>query len=271
VKSLPGYESFPFEHTSNDLRIEHTVYRAGNGPAIIIMHELPGMVKETLELAKRLQTAGFTTYLPLFFGPPGRSASIPSMLGYTVRLCISREFYMLKKNKTSPIVDWLRALCRLAHEECGGKGVGAIGMCLTGSFAIPLMLEPSMIAPVISQPSLPGCVFGSRQSREACKRSLDFSPDDLEHAKHRCATEGLKIRGFKFSHDIIAPQQRFERLKQEFGESFVPFVIDSGPENPHGYNTASHAVFTVHYSHKEGTPTREAMDRLLDFYSKRLK
>ena len=199
MKTLPGFQCFSFEH--ND--IEHPVYVAGKGPAILIMHELPGMVEETVALAHRLQDAGFTTYMPLFFGPPGKKATYSSLLPYTIRLCISREFYMLKRNKTSPILDWLRALCRRAHGECGGKGVGAIGMCLTGSYSIPLMLEPSMIAPVVSQPSLPGCIMGSRKSRLECKRSLDISPEDLEHAKSRCATEGLEIRGFKFSHDLL--------------------------------------------------------------------
>lgn len=251
--------------------MEYPVFVAGDGPGILIIHELPGMVPETLAFAERLREAGFSTYLPLLFGQPGKPASNLSMIGYTIRLCISREFYMLKKNQTSPIVDWLRALCRRAFEECGGKGVGAIGMCLTGSFAIPLMLEPSMIAPVVSQPSLPGCVFGSKKTRAECKRSLDFSPEDLAHAKHRCSTESLQIRGFKFSHDIIAPQERFERLQEEFGESFVPFVIDSGPGNQHGYNKTTHAVFTVDYSDEEGSPTREAMDRLVDFYQERLK
>lgn len=266
MSGLPGFSEFHFSH--ND--IQHPVYVAGNGPAILIMHELPGMVEETVALARRLQSAGFTTYMPLFFGPPGKKATYSSLLPYTLRLCISREFYMLKRNKTSPIVSWLRALCRQAFQECGGKGVGAIGMCLTGSYAIPLMLEPSMIAPVVSQPSLPGCVMGSKKAMNACKRSLDISPEELEHAKSRCDKEGLQIRGFKFSHDIISPQERFQRLKEEFGESSVPFVIDSGPENRHGYGNTNHAVFTIHYSDEPGSPTREAMDQLLEFYSSRL-
>ncbi len=267
MKTLPGFQSFSFEHKG----IQHPVYVAGQGPAILIMHELPGMVKETVALARRLQETGFTTYMPLFFGPPGKKATYSSLVPYTIRLCISREFYMLKRNRTSPILDWLRALCRKAFEECGGKGVGAIGMCLTGSYAIPLMLEPSMIAPVVSQPSLPGCMMGSKEAKIQCRRSLDFSPEDLKHAKERCNTEGLEIRGFKFSHDFIAPQERFQRLQEEFGESFVPFVIDSGPGNQYGYGKAHHAVFTIHYSNEPGSPTREAMDRLLDFYASRLK
>ena len=267
MKTPEGYRRFPFSHES----INHPVFVAGQGPGILIMHELPGMVPEALDFAAHLQRAGFTTYLPLFFGQPGKPASNASMIGYTLRLCISREFYLLKRNRTSPILHWLRALCRHIHSECGGPGVGAIGMCLTGSYAIPLMLEPSMIAPVVSQPSLPGCLFGSREAKIACKRSLDFSPTDLEHAKGRCASEGLQIQGFKFSHDFIAPQERFQRLQEEFGESFVPFVIDSGPGNPQGYTKAQHAVFTIHYSDEPDSPTRQAMDRLVKFYAERLR
>jgi hypothetical protein len=39
-KPLPGYESFEFPAHG----ITHTVYVRGQGPGVLLMHELPGMV-----------------------------------------------------------------------------------------------------------------------------------------------------------------------------------------------------------------------------------
>lgn len=260
------FTRFSFEHGGS----AYPVYRSGTGPGILIIHELPGMFFETIVFARRLRDAGFSVYLPLFFGPPGRKFSGPATAAYSLRLCISREFSLFKREQTSPIVEWLRALCRRVHADCGGPGVGAIGMCLSGGFAIPLLVEPSMLAPALSQPSLPACIFARGDDKIACARALDCDPEDLRIAKERVAAEGITIPAFRFSHDRMAPQDRFDRLREEFGDAFVPFVIDSGPENPHGYPESHHAVFSAHYSHKPGTPTREAFDRLLAFYQRRL-
>lgn len=261
---LPDYERFEFYH--NDTA--YPVYRRGDGPAVIIIHELPGMMPETLALAERVRGAGHSVYLPLFFGRPGKEFSELATVAYTLRLCISREFYMLKRHRTSPVVDWLRALCRRAHDECGGPGVGAIGMCLSGGFVIPMMLEPAMLAPVVSQPSLPGCVLPGQGL--SCKRSLDCSPEDLLHVKERLRNEGLSILGFKFSADKISPNERFDRLRDEFGDSFVPMIIESTPGGANDAPYAEHAIFTAHYNDTPGTPTRAAMDRVLEFFQKRL-
>jgi dienelactone hydrolase len=97
-----------------------------------------------------------TVYLPSLFGEPGRPASYPYVLGSIATvLCVRREFALWSANRSSPIIDWLRALARRAHKECGGWGVGAIGLCLTGGFAIAMMTEPKVIAPALAEPSLP--------------------------------------------------------------------------------------------------------------------
>jgi hypothetical protein len=85
--------------------------------------------------------------------PDAGNAEKPT-LGRIMSLCISREFTLLAANKASPVTESLRALARLAHEECGGRGVGAIGMCPTGGFASSMALEPVVLAPVL-QPGLP--------------------------------------------------------------------------------------------------------------------
>ncbi|MCB1645402.1 MAG: dienelactone hydrolase family protein, partial [Pseudomonadales bacterium] len=132
-----------------------TVFSMGSGPAVIVMSEMPGIHHLVAEFARKVRDAGFTVYMPHMFGEAGRAPTPGYILGSVARACISREFSAFAANKSSPIVDWLRALAAHVHPLCGGKGVGAIGMCFTGNFALSLMLEPSVVAPVLSQPSLP--------------------------------------------------------------------------------------------------------------------
>ena len=122
--ALEGFDSFPFTHAG----ATRTVHCLGSGPGVVLMHEIPGITPEVERFARRVADEGFRVFLPHLFGTPGKSLSTPYMLGQMARACISREFSVLAKGESSPITDWLRALCRHAHAECGGLGVGAIGM-----------------------------------------------------------------------------------------------------------------------------------------------
>src|SRR3954451_23208705 len=168
---LAGFTRTSFSHggTARD------VYRAGTGPAVILIHELPGLHPGVVTFAHRVIEAGLTAYLPVLLGTAGgagsggggagapapgrRPAGEPVSGGYVAstlaRACVSREFTTFATGRTSPITGWLRALAAQAHEECGGPGVGAVGMCLTGGFALAMMVDERMLAPVLSQPSMP--------------------------------------------------------------------------------------------------------------------
>jgi dienelactone hydrolase len=176
--ALEGFDAFPFSYGGNS----RTVYRRGEGPGVVIMHEIPGITPEVARFGRFVADDGFTAFLPHMFGTPGKELSIPYVVGQMARACISREFSVLARGESSPITDWLRALCRYAHADCGGPGVGAIGMCLTGNFALSLMVDDSVMAPVLSQPSLPFPV--SRAHREA----LHLSDEDLAAVKGRVQT-----------------------------------------------------------------------------------
>ena len=142
------YETFDFD----DGRWTRQVFRRGSGPAVIIIHEIPGLHPQVVEFADRVAAAGMTVFLPSLFGEPGKPVSVGYALGQMVKnICVRREFNVWANGKSSPIVDWLRALARKVHAECGGPGVGAVGMCFTGGFALAMMTEPSVIAPVLSQ------------------------------------------------------------------------------------------------------------------------
>ena len=86
-----------------------------------------------------------------------------------------------------------------AHSECGGPGVGAIGMCFTGNFALTMMLEPSMLAPVLSQPSLP-------LNNPA---GIDIAPDEVAAVEARLEREDLTVLAYRFAGDKFCMAQRF--------------------------------------------------------------
>src|SRR5438270_13124238 len=131
------------------------VYVAGTGPAVIVMAEMPGISPHVARFSRWVRDAGFTVLMPSLFGRDGAVPSAEEGTEVFRRACVSAEFRAFAANESSPVTRWLHALARLAHAECGGPGVGAIGMCFTGNFALTMMLEPAMLAPVLSQPALP--------------------------------------------------------------------------------------------------------------------
>ena len=240
------------------------VYRRGSGPGVIVMHEIPGITPPVARFATIVADAGFTVFMPHLFGTPGRAFTMPYALGQMARACISHEFRVFAANATSPIVSWLRALCAEAHAELGGRGVGAIGMCLTGNFALALMVDESMMAPVLSQPSLPGGF-----SRSA-KRGLHLSNEDLAVVKRRAAA-GVPLLGLRFTNDPACPRERFDRLREELGPAFEAIEIDSSPGNEAQIPRSAHSVVTQDLVDQAGHPTRAALDRVLSFFAERLR
>jgi dienelactone hydrolase len=244
--------------------VTRTVYRGGRGPAVVVIHEIPGLHPGVVAFGRRLIAAGMTVYMPSRFGDPGREVTGGYTLGAMARACVSREFATWATRKTSPIVEWLRALARHAHAACGGRGVGAIGMCLTGGFALAMMVDDTVIAPVLSQPSLPFPI--SRRHR----RDLGISDADLVRVRARCASTGVPVMGLRFTGDRAVPGERFERLREELGDRFLAIEIDSSPGNPHGIPRNAHSVVTRHLVDEPGHPTRIALDRVIAFFRDRL-
>ncbi len=136
-------------------------------------------------------------------------------------------------------------------------------MCLTGNFALALMVDEAVMAPVLSQPSLP---FGlTRRAR----RSIDISPADLDVVKGRCAAEDLQVLGLRFTTDRAVPAERFRFLADQLGDAFVAVEIDGAHANPDALAPA-HSVLTEHLVDEPGQPTRAALDRVLDLFRAKL-
>jgi dienelactone hydrolase len=256
-----------FEHRDLELLGQtRRVFVAGTGPAVIVMSEMPGIHPHVGRFARWVRDAGFTVWMPNLFGTPGapvsmdRPLSVVRSVGVMVRACISREFRAFAANRSSPVTDWLRALAAHAHPLCGGRGVGAIGMCFTGNFALSLMLEPAVRAPVLSQPSLPLFQRGG----------MHIAPDELAAVKARMDREDLTVLAYRFEGDAFCRAERFAAYQAALGDRFVGRVLPDSAANPDAPMKNPHSVVTIHLIDREGEPTVRARDEILDFFRARL-
>lgn len=257
---LPGFKTFDFVHNGH----KHTVYKKGgegHGPGVLLVQELPGITPETVTLAERLHADGFTVYMPVLFGEVNVPAEPMKNLG---RICISLEFRVLANRRKSPVTDWLRALCRRMQEETGGP-VGAIGMCLTGGFVLALMVDKSVAAPVMSQPSHIGGLFSA-----AANESLGMPGDVIDQAVERSRKDNVPVLGVRFEKDIMCTRERFDKLSELFGENFRRIEIDGSLYGKHRIRTIAHSVLTLDYVDRPGHPTRDAYDQVVGFLHERL-
>jgi dienelactone hydrolase len=246
--------------------ITKVVHVAGGGPAVIVMTEMPGISPHVARFSRWVRDAGFTVYMPSLFGRDGAVPGVEEGTATFRRACVSAEFRAFAANESSPVTVWLRALARLAHEQCGGRGVGAIGMCFTGNFALTMMLEPAMLAPVLSQPSLP----------LDDPAGLEIAPQELAAVRARLEREDLTVMAYRFKGDKFCRAQRFAAYSQALGERFVGRVLPDSAANieaPPFFEDVvgrPHSVVTAHLIDEAGQPTLAARDEILAFFAERL-
>lgn len=232
------------EHAADG--VSHPTYRKGSGPGVIVIHEIPGLTPEVIGFADEVVAAGFTVVLPHLFGTPEAPMTAGSTAGALRQVCVSAEFTKLATGQTTPIAGWLRSLARALHAELGGPGVGALGMCFTGGFALAMMVDPSVVAPVLAQPSVP-FALGKRRSAD-----LNLSPADLESVRQRAAA-GCQVLGLRYRDDPMTGT-RFDTLSRELGTQFLRVEFPG----------RKHSVLTVHRQ-------QEGVDRVLAFLTEKLR
>ena len=244
VVELTGWKSGSFTAAG----ISHATYRKGSGPAVIVVHEIPGITPAVLQFAERVVSSGFTVVMPLLVGEVGRAPRGKYIASSMSKICVSREFTTMAMRQTSPVIAWLRALAKSLHAEVGGVGVGAIGMCFSGGFALGMMVDDIMVAPVLSQPSMP---FALGKARAA---DLNLSPDDELIVKQR-AEAGCQVLGLRFTGDKLVGT-RFDSLRKLLGDAFVAVEFASSTK-------ADHSVLTEQIQ-------EDGVVRVLDFLRQKL-
>jgi dienelactone hydrolase len=247
--------------------IAKRVLVSGHGPAVIVMPEMPGISPDVARFARWVRDAGFRVYLPSLFGVDGALPQAAPGVEVFRRTCISAEFRALSAGGGRPITRWLRALARQAHAECGGPGVGAVGMCFTGNFALAMVLEPAVIAPVLAQPSLPLEAPGQ----------IDLSPEEAEAVRKRVEGGNLSVLAYRFEGDAHCRAERFDAYRQLLGPRLIGRVLPDVAANPdpppffRDVVRTPHSVLTAHLVDEAGSPTLKARDEVIAFLRSRLK
>jgi dienelactone hydrolase len=231
------------EHTHDGST--HPTYRKGRGPGVIVISEIPGITPRVIEFADEVVDAGFTVVMPHLFGTPGAANGALPVARTLGQICVSREMSMLALGETQPIAGWLRSLARALHAELGGPGVGALGMCFTGGFALAMMVDPAVVAPVLAQPSTPFPVTPKRSA------DVNLSPADLDAVRARAAS-GCEVLGLRYRSDP-AVGKRFDTLTTVLGEAFIKVEFPG----------RKHATLTEHRQ-------QEGVDRVLAFFDEKL-
>lgn len=245
---------------------EKVVHVAGAGPAVIVMPEMPGISPDVVRFGRWVRDAGFTVYLPSLFGVDGAYPTVELAEPIVRRACVSKEFRAFAGGGSSPVAEWLRALARTAHDECGGPGVGAVGMCFTGNFALTMALEPAVVAPVLNHPSLP----------LDDPAGLELSPEDATALQERFARDDLTALAYRFDNDKWCTGQRFAAYARLLGDRFDGRVLPGECANPapppffREVVGTPHSVVTAHLVDEDGHPTVQARDEILAFLRARL-
>lgn len=260
TSGLTGWRREPF--TAGGL--SHDCYEKGSGPGVVLVPEIPGITPEVLGLADHLVDAGFTVVMPSAFGVPGRPESSGYVLGMIARLCVAAEFRAFATDARRPFADYLRALARALAARTPGPGVGVIGMCFTGGFALAAATDDAVLAPVLSQPSMPLPISAARRADPG------LSKEELDRVAARARESGLCVLGLRFSEDGMAPRERFATLRARLGDAFEVIELDSSPGNAGGFGKSAHSVLTREVRDLHGHQTLAARERLVAFLRKRL-
>ncbi|MFI5694355.1 dienelactone hydrolase family protein [Kribbella sp. NPDC051586] len=244
--------------------LTYDCFEKGKGPGVVLIPEIPGLSPEVAEFGEHLVGEGFTVVIPSPFGTPGRPPTIGYTLGIVARLCVAKEFRSFAVNAERPITKYLRAVARDLAARTPGRGVGVIGMCFTGGFALAAAVEDVVNAPVLSQPSVPFPVSAKR------RRDPGLSQQEFEVVKERTRTDGLCVLGLRFSGDRAAAPERFSTLRAQLGDAFEVIELDSSPGNPDGYGKGAHAVLTAEIRDNPPNSAFRARARTVEFLRQHL-
>lgn len=252
ITQISDYQKNSFtSKMRNGKSATHDIYTLGNGNKVLILiQELPGIGQETLALADRFVAQGYTVVLPHLFGPIGKTATFRNLIQV---FCMRKEFTVFAKRESSPIVDYLAALCMEMKNKHRVKGVAVIGMCLTGNFAISLMANEAVLAGFASQPSLPILTQGA----------LQMSEQEITTIKDKLDKVGPMHCG-RFKGDKLCTGQKFDLIKETFNTDNKERII------LHQLPGDGHSILTLDFMDKEGHPTTETLKEVMTYFDEQL-
>ncbi|WP_157437416.1 dienelactone hydrolase family protein [Actinoplanes subtropicus] len=258
--TLDGWSRAPFSGGG----LTYDCFERGEGPGVVLIPEIPGITPAVLGLADHLVEQGFTVVVPSPFGTPGRAASGGYIARTAARLCVSHEFRAFAVGAHRPITDFLRAVAADLAARTPGRGVGVIGMCFTGGFALAAAVDGAVAASVLSQPATPFPISRRRRADPT------MSSAEFDRVAERAANGEVCGLGLRFSRDRAVPAERFRTIADRLGDAFRVIELDSSPGNPGGFPTNAHSVLTEEVRDVPGHPAKAARDEVVEFLRQRL-
>jgi dienelactone hydrolase len=260
VSDLTGWVKAPFTGAG----ITYDCFEKGSGPGVVLIPEVPGITPQVLGLAEHLVQEGFTVVVPSPFGEPGHPMTGGYTLRTVLRLCVSAEFRAFAINVHRPITDFFRAVAADLAARTPGPGVGVIGMCFTGGFALAAAVDDSVLASVISQPGVPFPVSRAR------RLDATVSPEEFDRIAERADDGAVCALGLRFSEDGTAPRERFDTIKRRLGDAFEIIELDSSSGNPDGFSSRAHSVLTGEVRENPANAAFDARRRTVEFLRERI-
>jgi len=259
TSDLTGWARDPFTGAG----LTYDCYEKGSGPGVVLIPEIPGITPQVLGLAEHLVESGFTVVVPSPFGEPGRKISGGYLIGTVARLCVSSEFRAFAVGVHRPITDYFRAVASDLAARTGG-GVGVIGMCFTGGFALAVAVDDAVSASVLSQPGMPFPISKARRLDPTA------SPAEFDRVAERANAGEVCALGLRFSEDVGVPRERFATIKAKLGDAFEVIELDSSKGNVAGFSRGAHSVLTNEVRDQPGHPALVARERVVTFLRDRL-
>ncbi len=260
TSDLTGWTRSPFTGAG----MTYDCFEKGSGPGVVLIPEIPGITPEVLGLAEHLVGEGFTVVVPSPFGEPGRRMTVGYTLGTVARLCVSSEFRSFAVGVHRPISDYLRAVASDLASRTPGSGVGVIGMCFTGGFALALAVDDTVRASVLSQPGMPFPISRARRV------DATVSPEEFDRIAERASAGEVCALGLRFSEDRGVPRERFATIASRLGDAFEVIELDSSRGNAGGFSSTAHSVLTSEVREEPGNPALAARERVVAFLRERI-
>jgi dienelactone hydrolase len=244
-------EGFDIRKMAFGGREREVIISSSAGPPVVILHEIFGLSVSLVTFARLVEAGGFRIYMPVLFGSAEpKSGKLGKAKGVIEFLCVAQQFRAFSANESGPWADWLRALVDWACADSGYQKAGAIGLCLTGNFALSMAVNDKVKAPVMGEPSLPFMGDG-----------LHVTPDELAAVKQR-VSQGLEIRAYRFATDTICKAGLFQKLEAELAPGFKGTTLPAEEK--------LHSVFTEDLRDAGGGLRHDKVQEVIDFLRNRL-
>lgn len=250
-----------------------------NTPPVLLLHEMPGLSPEVLELARSISDQGYTVYVPLLMGKPDENTDSDAL--FFRRANSIRFSDPLWESRFQPaagghpatrqagVVELAKLataiLARHSHHR-----MGVIGNSFSGHLAMALAARMEEVAaPVTSQPAYPFSLVTTSD--------VGLTGDEIAALRKRVAG-GYQILGFRYEYDHICPRERFIQLRKYFGtHGFLDrTLMGDRYQRTDGLPHGAHSVLALCYQpwtdpRKAEPVTHYAFRQLLAFLDAKLK